>query len=133
MIAVAFAIVLAFAVQGIGTTPSALPEVLMVCGLPLILLGGLLFWRLFQPTRRGRLRLEQEELVFRGGGKSTVFPLAEISRMGRRRNRIHLTLGPRSSHYFMCSMLHGEDMYDAIQARLDELGLEVTSHERRDT
>ncbi len=67
------------------------------------------------------------------GGKKNLknIALEDLEFVGRKRNRIHLVLnGTSSFYYFSCSRLHDEDMCNQLLARLDELGMEVTSHER---
>ena len=92
-----------------------------------------LFWHVLQLAHRGRLLLFPDSLVFRPShrNREVHIELGDIDRVGRRRGRIHIVLKNRAFYYFACSWLHGEDMYDQILAQLDELGLDVTSHERK--
>jgi len=94
----------------------------------------LLGWYLFRHVlaRCGRLLLFPDELIFQRalGGRETHIALGDIKRLGRRRNRIHLALQDNRPYHFSCSRLHGEDMFDQLMTRIDELGIEVTIHER---
>ena len=101
----------------------------LICGL----LGWYLFSHFVQPSRRGRMLLFPDRLVFRWflADREKPILLRDIRRIGRRRNRIHVGLTDDQHCFFSCSRLHGEDMYDQILARLEELGLEVINHERQ--
>jgi len=89
--------------------------------------------RLVKPGFRGRLRLFEEELVFKlywSTPPAVHLPLPEIERLGRNQNMIQIRLRGESTFYFFdCSRLHGEDMYDQITTQLDEFGVEGASHD----
>ena len=109
----------------------------------LISIGPLsLFSRFF--ANRGLLILFEDQLVFRHRGstsRSIEIDLSQILRIGRRRNRIHISLktvrddvvykSARSQLYFVCSRLRGEDMYDRLLSQLDDRDAGIVSHERK--
>jgi hypothetical protein len=97
--------------------------------------GWMSLHRLTRPTRRGRLRLFRDELVFQlmiFPGDPERLPLREIERLGRNRHKIHIRMREHNKFYFFaCSRLHAEDMYDQITAQLDALGVEVATYESK--
>ena len=108
------------------------------CGLTivglLVALGALACVRVIEPKKRGRLSLTGHRLsfMFRFRPERFSIPLRDIVCIGRRRNRIHLTLQGGRGMFFFCSPLHGEDMHDQIVARLDALCVDYAAYEHKE-
>lgn len=127
-----------FVILAFGTVQLAMrlwvESPVLVLGAVTLLLGWKVFCRVFRPRRRGRLSLLGDELVFApifSGRLRRRITLTDVQRIGRKGRRIHICLHDRRYFYFDCSHLHGEDLYDRLHARLEELGVEVVTYESK--
>lgn len=105
------------------------------CWIPFLSVSLLFAWMSIlircPPANRGRLQLQSNQLVFgwRAPRVDPVGLLLEGFTYIRRQRHWVVVVAKGEKYWFECARLHGEDLFDQLRERLEELQIEVVAKE----